>query len=138
MRRRSLNTPLWENQVDETIQKVKRESKSRSLKSSNLYECICIFISDHLKKKIFSYATLSLYYHHLKSFSSWLGETEKVTDIRKVNVSHLQRYFSYLENVREYKLCPMNEINLVKTRSNAFSFDIRGNIRHGGLDRKYV
>ena len=68
MRRRSLATPKWETHVSQTIHKVKKESKSRSLKSSDLYECVCIFISDHLKKQIFSYATVSLYYQHLKSF----------------------------------------------------------------------
>lgn len=103
MRRRSLTTPKWETQVDQTIQKVKKGSKSRSLKSSYFYECVCIFISDHLNKLIFSHTTLSLYYQYLKSFSVWMSETEKVTDIRKVNVSHLQKYFYYLENVRKYK-----------------------------------
>ena len=103
MRRRSLKTPQWQNQVDQTTQKVKRESKSRSLKSHDIYECICIFISEHLKKRIFSYATLSRYYKHLKLFSAWMSETEKVSDIQKVNVSHLRRYFYYLENVRNYK-----------------------------------
>lgn len=90
----SLKTPQWQSQVDQTIQKVKRESKSRSLKSSDIYECICIFISDHLNKRIFSYATLSLYYQHMKSFSAQMTESEKITDIRKVNVFHLRRHFS--------------------------------------------
>lgn len=101
--RRSLKTPKWQSQVDQTTQKVKSESKSRSLKSHDIYECICIFISEHLKKRIFSYATLSRYYKHLKLFSAWMSETEKVSDIQKVNVSHLRRYFYYLENVRNYK-----------------------------------
>jgi len=103
MRRRSFATPKWETQVDQTIYKVKKESKSRSLKPSDLYECVCIFISDHLKKRIFSYTTLSLYYQYLKSFSAWMIEKEKVTGIQKVNVSHLRKYFYYLENVRKYK-----------------------------------
>lgn len=103
MRRRSFKIPQWQSQVHQTIQKVKKESKSRSLKSHDIYEGICIFISDHLKKRIFSYATISCYYHHLKSFSVWMSETEKENDIRKLNVSHLRRYFYFLENVRKYK-----------------------------------
>ncbi|MCK4804337.1 MAG: hypothetical protein KAT88_07250 [Spirochaetes bacterium] len=55
MRRRSLTTPKWETRVNQTIYKVNKESKTRSLKSSDLYECVCIFISDHLKKQMFSY-----------------------------------------------------------------------------------
>lgn len=101
--RRRVKTPQWESQVDQTIQKVKRESKSRALKSYDTYECICIFINDHLKKRIFSYATLSRYYQHLKLFSAWLSEAAKVNDIRKMNVSQLRRYFSYLEDVKKYK-----------------------------------
>jgi integrase/recombinase XerD len=101
--RRRLSTPQWEHRLNQIIQKVKKGSRSRSLKSSDLNECICIFVSDHLQKRIFSYATLSLYYQHLKSFSVWLSETVKITDIRKVNVSYIKRYFSYLENVRKYK-----------------------------------
>jgi len=101
--RRSFKTPKWQSQVEQTTQKVKRESKSRSLKPHDIYECICIFISDHLKKRIFSYATLHRYYKFLKCFSSWINETEKVSDIRKVNVSHIRRYFSYMKNVRNYK-----------------------------------
>ncbi len=103
MRRRSIKTPLWESQVHQTIQKLKVESKSRSLKSCDLYECVCIFISDHLKERIFSQATLCVYYQNLKSFSAWMSEAEKVTDIRNVRVSHLRKYFSYLEIVRKYK-----------------------------------
>lgn len=103
MRRRSLKSPLWERQVPQTIQKVKGKSKSRSLKSCDLYECLCIFISDHLKERIFSQASLCVYYRHLKSFSAWMREAEKLTDIRTVGVSHLRKYFSYLESVRKYK-----------------------------------
>jgi len=103
MRRRSLKPPLWESQVRQSIQKLKSKSKSRSLKSCDLYACLCIFISDHLKERIFSQASLALYYWHLKSFSAWLSEGENITDIRTVGVSHLRKYFSYLENVRKYK-----------------------------------
>lgn len=103
MRRRSLATPKWETQVSQTIHKVKKESKSRSLKSSDLYECVCIFISDHLKKQIFSYASVSLYYQHLKSFYTWLSENGKITDISNVGACLLRDYFSYLEDIRNYK-----------------------------------
>jgi integrase/recombinase XerC len=103
MRRRSLKPPLWERQVRQTIQKVKSKSKSRALKSCDLYECVCIFISDHLRERIFSQASLCGYYRHLKSFSAWMSENEKVTDIRTIQVSHLRKYFSYLESERKYK-----------------------------------
>ena len=103
MRRRSLKTPLWERQVLQTIQKVKGKSNSRSLKSCDLYECLCIFISNHLKERIFSQATICVYYRHLKSFSTWMSEAEKLTDIRTIQVSHLRKYFSYLESERKYK-----------------------------------
>ena len=103
MRRRSSNVPQWECQVNQTIQELKNKSKCRSLRSHYIYECICIFINDHLKKRIFSYATISLYFQHLKSFSTWMHETENVIDIEKLNASHLRSYFSYLENERNYK-----------------------------------
>ncbi len=103
MRRRTLKPPLWESQVRQTIQEVKGKSNSRSLKSCDLYECLCIFICDHLKERIFSLATLCLYYSHLKSFSAWMSNNENLTDIQNVGVSHLRKYFSYLESERKYK-----------------------------------
>jgi integrase/recombinase XerC len=103
MRKRTFSPPQWEIRVNQSIKELKENTKSRSLKSSDIYECICIFISSHLKKRIFSHTTIELYYQHLKSFVTWLNETEKITDIRKVNVSYLRKYFSYLEDLRNYK-----------------------------------
>jgi len=50
--RRKDTPPKWERQVNQTIEKIKKKSKSKTLKSSNIFECICIFIFDHLKKNI--------------------------------------------------------------------------------------
>ncbi len=68
MRRITVTQPLWETRVHQTIQKIKKRSDSRSLKSSNVYECICIYIADHLKKRELSYATITLHYKHLSLF----------------------------------------------------------------------
>ena len=103
MKRRSGNVPRWENQVNQTILELRSKSKSRSLKSYDFYECVCIFIKDHLEKRLLSHATIGFYYKHLRLLSAWLRETGKVIDIRKLNVTHLRSYFSYLKNEKNYK-----------------------------------
>ena len=103
MRRKLLKPPLWETQVLKTIQKIKENKKTRALKSYDLYECVCIFISAHLRKKIFSKPTISTYYSHFKLFSLWMRETFNLKDIRKIKKTHLHRYFTYIEKVKKHK-----------------------------------
>lgn len=103
MKSLSGNVPRWETRVNQTILELKSTSKSRSLKSHDVYQCVCIFINDHLKKRLLAYATIGFYYKHLKLFSAWLHKTGKATDIRKLSVTDLRGYFSYMENERNYK-----------------------------------
>ena len=95
--------PKWQVQVEKTVQRIKKRSTSRFLKSCDVYECICIFISDHLKKNIFSHGTIGLYYRHLQCFSRWLHDSEHISDIRRLDTSCLRKYFSYLDRERNYR-----------------------------------
>jgi site-specific recombinase XerD len=103
MSRSTFKQPKWETQVNQTIQRLKKKNKSRSLKSSNIYECACIFVESLLKKRKLEKITISRYFRHLKLFSSWLSETEKLTDIEKVNPTIIQKYFLFLENEKKHK-----------------------------------
>ena len=113
MRRRSVGGPLWENQVNQTVHTIKKKSKSRSLKSSDVYECICIYINDHLKKRILSHSTITNYYRHLKLFLTWLNDAERLADIRKIDESHIRRYFTYLEITKNYKKDSLKAVQVV-------------------------
>ena len=102
MRRKTVTQPLWETQVHQTIQKIKNRSGSRFLKSSNVYECICIYIADHLKRRVLSYATIGLQYRHLNLFWAWLKHTQTL-EIGDIDTSCVRRYFSYLVQTKRYK-----------------------------------
>jgi len=115
MQRRTGNKPLWETQVNQTIQSIKSRSKSRSLKSSDLYECICIFIDDHLNKQFFSYETIRNSYTHLKLFMRWMKQTQ-VSAIGNIDASCIRRYFSYLEETKQYKRYSLQLVQIVLTR----------------------
>ena len=71
--------------------------------SFDIYECVCIFVSDHLKKKIFSNPTISTYHSHLKLFSIWMNKTFNLKDIRRIKKTHLHSYFTYLSEIRKQK-----------------------------------
>lgn len=101
MRRRTADRPLWETRVQQTIQGIRRRSKSRALKSTDVYECVCIFISDHLKKQVLAYESIRMHYRQLNPFSGWLKQTP-TSDIRDIDASCMHRYFSYLEETRRY------------------------------------
>ena len=115
MRRRIVAQPLWETQVQRTIRKIKDRSESRFLKSSDVYECICIHIGDHLKKRVLSYATIALHYRHLNLFWAWLKQTQTV-DIRNIDTSCVRRHFSYLVQTRRYKNSSLRILQAVLVR----------------------
>ena len=102
MRRISVTEPLWETRVHQTIRELKKRSGSRFLKSANVYECICIYIADHLKKRVLSYATIALHYKHLNLFWAWLKQTQTF-EIGDVDTACVRRHFSYLGQTRHYK-----------------------------------
>ncbi len=116
MQRRRGRPPLWETQVHQTIQDIKNRSKSRLLKSSDLHECICIFIGDHLKKHIFSYQTIRNYYRHLSLFYTWLKQTQRNMNIRHIDASCIREYFSFLEQTKHYKKFSLQVVQIVLRR----------------------
>ena len=112
--RRTGSQPLWETRVHQTIQSIKSRSRSRFLKSSDLYECICIFIADHLKKRVVAYETIKKYYRQLNAFFSWLKQTQ-TSDIANIGASCVRRYFSCLEEMRHYKRSSLRIVQAVLT-----------------------
>ena len=116
MQRRRGRPPLWETQVHQTIQDIKSRSKSRSLKSADLQECICIFSGDHLKKQIFSYQTIGNYYRHLSLFHAWLKQTKRSVNIRTIDASCIRKYFSFLEQTKHYKKFSLQVVQIVLRR----------------------
>jgi len=116
MQRRRSRPPLWETQVHQTIQSIKSRSESRSLKSSDLHECICIYIGDHLKKQIFSYQTIGNYYRHLSLFHAWLKQTNTNSNIRHLDASCIRRYFRFLEQTKHYKKFSLQIVQIVLRR----------------------
>lgn len=101
--RRKDTPPKWERQVNQTIENIKKKSKSKTLKSSNIFECICIFIFNHLKKRIFAHATISISYQQLHQFFKWLNNIKKINDVHQINTNCIREYFSYLQSQKEYK-----------------------------------
>ena len=107
---------MWETQVQRTVQDIKNRSKSRSLKSADLQECICIFIGDHLRKQIFSYQTIVNYYRHLSLFRTWLKQTNPNFNIRHVDALCIRRYFCFLEQTKHYKKFSLQIVQIVLRR----------------------
>jgi site-specific recombinase XerD len=116
MQRRTGRPPLWETQVHQTIQDIKSRSKSRSLKSVDLPECICIYIGDHLNKQIFSYQTIANYYRHLSLFRAWLKQTQHSLNIRTIDASCIRNYFFFLEETKHYKKFSLQVVQIVLRR----------------------
>jgi len=51
MQRSRGKPPLWERQVLETIRKIRKRTDRRTVRSSEDYECLCIFVADKLKNR---------------------------------------------------------------------------------------
>jgi len=112
MRRRIVTQPLWETRVNRTIQKIKNRSRSRFLKSSDVYECICIYIGDHFKKRVVAFETIKGYYRDLNIFYGWLKKTQ-TSNIGNIDASCVCRYFSYLEGTKYYKNSSLRVVQAV-------------------------
>ncbi len=116
MQRRTGRKPLWEIRVNETIQLIRQRSKSRSLKSSSVYECICIFIARYLKNRQLAFQTLKNHYRHLSLFYRWLERQRPETPIGEIDTSCIQRYFVYLNDARHYKKFSLQIVQVVLKR----------------------
>jgi integrase/recombinase XerC len=116
MRRCSLKTPLWQKNVTQTINKIKKSSKSRFLKSINIYDCICIFIYNHFNKNIFAYSTIHTYYINLNIFNKWLNNELNILNINLIKTNHLHSYFKYLINIKKYKNTSLESVYIALMR----------------------
>jgi len=103
MQRSRGKPPLWEQQVLQTVRGIRSRTDRRSLKSSNVYECLCIFIADHLKNRALSYESIRNHFRHLSLFARWLEQGYPRLSIATVDAPCIRRYFSYLEEARHYK-----------------------------------
>jgi len=103
MQRSRGNPPLWEQQVLQTVRGIRSRTDRRSLKSSNVYECLCIFIADQLKNRALSYESIRNHFRHLSLFARWLEQGYPRLSIAAVDAPCIRRYFSYLELTKQYK-----------------------------------
>ena len=88
MQRSRGKTPLWGRQVVQTVRGIRSRSKRRSLKSSNVYECLCLF-------------------------ARWLEQSHPRLSIAAVDAPCIRRYFSYLEHARHYKRFSLQIVQVV-------------------------
>lgn len=116
MQSRTGRKPLWEIQVNETIQLIRQRSKSRWLKSSSVYDCFCIFIAGYLRKRQLAYQTVRNHYRHLSLFHRWLERQQPGTPISEKDASCIQRYFVYLNDARHYKKFSLEIVQVVLNR----------------------
>jgi len=113
MQRSRGKTPLWGRQVVQTVRGIRSRSKRRSLRSSNVYECLCLFIADHLKNRALSYKSIHNHYRHLSFFARWLEQSHPRLSIAAVDAPCIRRYFSYLEHARHYKPFSLQIVQVV-------------------------
>ncbi|MCX7038094.1 MAG: tyrosine-type recombinase/integrase [Spirochaetes bacterium] len=103
MQRSRGNPPLWERQVLQTVRGIRSRTDRRSLKSSDVYECLCLFIADQLKNRTFSYESIRNHYRHLSLFARWLQQSHPRLSIAAVDAPCIRQYFAYLECDKHYK-----------------------------------
>jgi integrase/recombinase XerC len=116
MQRSRGKPPLWERQVLHTVREIRRRTKRRSLTSSDVSECLCIFIADHLKDRAFSYESIRNHYRHLSLFARWLEQGHPRLSIAAVDAPCIRRYFCYLEQTRHYKRSSLQIVQVVLRR----------------------
>jgi len=98
MQRSRGKPPLWGRQVVQTVRGIRSRSKRRSLKSSNVYECLCLF-------------------------ARWLEQSHPRLSIAAVDAPCIRRYFSYLEHARHYKRFSLQIVQVVR-RCDKESFPV--------------
>src|SRR4030042_4074439 len=103
MQRSRGNPPLWEQRVLQTVRLIRSRTDRRSLKSSDVYECLCIYIADLLKDGAFGHASVRNHYRHLSLFARWLQQSHPRLGIAAVDATCIRHYFAYLENDKHYK-----------------------------------
>ena len=123
MQRSRGKPPLWGRQVVQTVRGIRSRSKRRSLRSSNVYECLCLFIADHLKNRVLSYESIHNHYRHLSLFARWLEQSHPRLSIAAVDAPCIRRYFSYLEHARHYKRFSLQIVQVVR-RCDKESFPV--------------
>lgn len=116
MQRSRGKPPLWEQQVLQTVRGIRSRTHRRSLKSSNVDECLCIFIADHLKNRTLSYESIRNHFRHLSLFARWLQQSHPRLSIAAVDAPCIRRYFSYLEQAKHYKRFSLQIVQVVLRR----------------------
>jgi site-specific recombinase XerD len=116
MQRSRGKPPLWEQQVLQTVRGIRSRTDRRSLKSSNVYECLCIFITDHLKNRALSYESIRNHFRHLSLFARWLQQRHPRLSIADVDAPCIRQYFSYLQQIKHYKRPSLQIVQIVLKR----------------------
>jgi site-specific recombinase XerD len=116
MQRSRGGLPPWEQQVRETLRGIRSRTKRRSPRSSDVHECLCIFIADQLKNRALSYSSIRNHYRHLSLFVRWLTETHPGLTIGAVDQVPIRGYFSYLQDTKQYKALSLQIVQIVLRR----------------------
>jgi integrase/recombinase XerC len=116
MQRSRGNPPLWERQVLQTVRGIRSRTDRRSLKSSNVHECLCIFIADLLKNGTLCHTNVRNHYRHLSLFVRWLQQRHPRIRVAAVDATCIRHYFAYLENDKHYKRFSLQIVQLALKR----------------------